>query len=330
MKIELRADLSSSYYILITNYDFRNGRFYDGTSSSATTTSSTYQNYQVELSTLSNSSPSTYEWVDINLQTRYNGSTYSSSNFAGTIDFTVEEYRNGRWESASSSDYYLERNSLSLYNADNGNRRLERFAYFKDIGEFRIIAKINGTEYSGYQTFYVNRRGNADNTYSYNDNSYNTSLTISDVSTNSPARNQRVDVELRLNNSYYTKNRVNFSVEEYRNGSWRSAYTSDYTLDSSSYTFSSSETRIKLSSLISFHTNGEFRLIANLKNGNSAYQNFNINTSSTQNNWNSSNIAVPSNFNYTPAEFKKLQAVYGIWNGIIDSLKKDYPKLRNN
>jgi hypothetical protein len=90
--------------------------------------------------------------------------------------------------------------------------------------------------------------GNYYDSSSYSSSSsYNAKeLFIYSISSSSPSVNQRIDVTLRAiaNNGSIAKNynkRVRIEVQEYRNGSWYSASSSDYDLDRTTYTFSTSD-----------------------------------------------------------------------------------------
>ena len=441
MKVELRAETSNSYSVLVANYDFRNGRFTDGSDSNNRDWNNNYWGYQVDFSSVSTNNPSTDQWIDMTLRVRNTSASYSNY-FNGRVNFTVEEYRNGTWRTASSSDYSLERSSYDFSYSDAGERRLTNFLRFRNNGQYRILAQIDGTNYTAYQTFTV---GNGNNNRW--DNNRSNWVAIDDISTTSPSVDQWISLRVRRDGSYYSSQTVRFEVEEYRDGYWRSAYSSDYDLDRSSYTFYSSESSKSFSSFLKFRKDGEFRLTARLDNGETTTASFyvgrgrNNNTSSQirveksgsslvsagswvdlnltayqrysnsknenyngelsvkvqkkdwyywstasssdydisssyvnfyrsdygrkyltnfirfrnngqykviftdrsdssitdsielsvggsyyDNTWRQNN----NNYNYTNAEYDKLRAVYNIWNGVIASLKRDYPRLRNS
>ncbi len=441
MRVELRADTPSAYSVLVANYDFRNGRFTDGSDSNNRDWNNNYWGYQVDFSSVSTNNPSTDQWIDMTLRVRNTSASYSNY-FNGRVNFTVEEYRNGTWRTASSSDYSLERSSYDFSYSDAGERRLTNFLRFRNNGQYRILAQIDGTNYTAYQTFTV---GNGNNNRW--DNNRSNWVAIDDISTTSPSVDQWISLRVRRDGSYYSSQTVRFEVEEYRDGYWRSAYSSDYDLDRSSYTFYSSESSKSFSSFLKFRKDGEFRLTARLDNGETTTASFyvgrgrNNNTSSqirveksgsssvsagswvdlnltayqrysnTKNeNYNgelsvkvqkkdwyywstasSSDYDISSsyvnfyrsdygrkyltnfirfrnngqykviftdrsdssitdsielsvggsyydntwrqnnnNYNYTNAEYDKLRAVYNIWQGVISTLKRDYPRLRNS
>ena len=441
MKVELRAETSNSYSVLVANYDFRNGRFTDGSDSNNRDWNNNYWGYQVDFSSVSTNNPSTDQWIDMTLRVRNTSASYSNY-FNGRVNFTVEEYRNGTWRTASSSDYSLERSSYDFSYSDAGERRLTNFLRFRNNGQYRILAQIDGTNYTAYQTFTV---GNGNNNRW--DNNRSNWVAIDDISTTSPSVDQWVSLRVRRDGSYYSSQTVRFEVEEYRDWYWRSAYSSDYDLDRSSYTFYSSESSKSFSSFLKFRKDGEFRLTARLDNGETTTASFyvgrgrNNNTSSQlrveksgsssvsagswvdlnltayqrysnsknenyngelsvkvqkkdwyywstasssdydisssyvnfyrsdygrkyltnfirfrnngqykviftdrsdssitdsielsvggsyyDNTWRQNN----NNYNYTNAEYDKLRAVYNIWQGVISTLKRDYPRLRNS
>ncbi len=441
MRVELRADTPNAYSVLVANYDFRNGRFTDGSDSNNRDWNNNYWGYQVDFSSVSTNNPSTDQWIDMTLRVRNTSASYSNY-FNGRVNFTVEEYRNGTWRTASSSDYSLERSSYDFSYSDAGERRLTNFLRFRNNGQYRILAQIDGTNYTAYQTFTV---GNGNNNR-WDNNRINW-VAIDDISTTSPSVDQWVSLRVRRDGSYYSSQTVRFEVEEYRDWYWRSAYSSDYDLDRSSYTFYSSESSKSFSSFLKFRKDGEFRLTARLDNGETTTASFyvgrgrNNNTSSQlrveksgsssvsagswvdlnltayqrysnsknenyngelsvkvqkkdwyywstasssdydisssyvnfyrsdygrkyltnfirfrnngqykviftdrsdssitdsielsvggsyyDNTWRQNN----NNYNYTNAEYDKLRAVYNIWQGVISTLKRDYPRLRNS
>ena len=441
MKVELRADAPNAYSVLVANYDFRNGRFTDGSDSNNRDWNNNYWGYQVDFSSVSTNNPSTDQWIDMTLRVRNTSASYSNY-FNGRVNFTVEEYRNGTWRTASSSDYSLERSSYDFSYSDAGERRLTNFLRFRNNGQYRILAQIDGTNYTAYQTFTV---GNGNNNRW--DNNRSNWVAIDDISTTSPSVDQWISLRVRRDGSYYSSQTVRFEVEEYRDGYWRSAYSSDYDLDRSSYTFYSSESSKSFSSFLKFRKDGEFRLTARLDNGETTTASFYVgrgrnNTTSSQirveksgsssvsagswvdlnltayqrysnsknenyngelsvkvqkkdwyywstasssdydisssyvnfyrsdygrkyltnfirfrnngqykviftdrsdssitdsielsvggsyydNTWRQNN----NNYNYTNAEYDKLRAVYNIWQGVISTLKRDYPRLRNS
>ena len=312
-KIELRADISNYWYELITNYDFRNGSF--STSSSTSSTS----RWISEFYSVSDSTPDRDEWVDITL--RVKNSSYRSSDYDGRVSFRVEEYRNGRWQSASNYDYDLDKTTYYFSSSDRGEVRFNDLVRFRTEGKFRLYAEADGG--SEYTTFTVGR-GDA---YSFSE--YTPEW--KSVSTSRPDKNEWVDMTLTVknNSSNYYDGRVNFRVEEYRNGRWQSASSYDYDLDKTSYYFSSSDRgEVRFNDLVRFRTEGEFRVVGELDSyRQNAYQTFYVNTSSSSS---SSNNYWNSHLNFTDKELSKIRAVAKIWNELMIALERDYPRLRNS
>lgn len=220
MRVELRADTPNAYSVLVANYDFRNGRFTDGSDSNNRDWNNNYWGYQVDFSSVSTNNPSTDQWIDMTLRVRNTSASYSNY-FNGRVNFTVEEYRNGTWRTASSSDYSLERSSYDFSYSDAGERRLTNFLRFRNNGQYRILAQIDGTNYTAYQTFTV---GNGNN--NRRDNKRSNWVAIDDISTTSPSVDQWISLRVRRDGSYYSSQTVRFEVEEYRDGYWRSAKSS--------------------------------------------------------------------------------------------------------
>ena len=65
MKVELRADTPNAYSVLVANYDFRNGRFTDGSDSNNRDWNNNYWGYQVDFSSVSTNNQSTDQWIDM-------------------------------------------------------------------------------------------------------------------------------------------------------------------------------------------------------------------------------------------------------------------------
>lgn len=306
-KLEIRADIGNYWYEMITNYDFRNGRFSSSYSDSSTT--SAYP----EIISVSNSSPKRDERVDLTLRIRGQDNAYTR-----TVKFYVEQLKNWRWERASSYTYDLERSSYSFSSYEKREKSFDRLVKFREEGEFRLYAELDNGQ-STYKTFSVRDGSSYSSRYS--------PKWIS-VSDSSPDRNEWVDMMLRIRNndsySYYT-DRVNFYVEEYRNGRRSSASTYDYQLDRSSYTFSSSDRgEIRLRNFVKFRTEGEFRVIAEL------YAYGNQRTTQMFYVWSSNTSSWYSRHDFTDKELKKIRAVAEIWNEVIIALEKDYPRLRRD
>lgn len=336
-KIEVEADTDEGFSMLVANYDFSRGEFNNGNysdSSSSNNSSQSYQNYQIELSNPSTSNPSTSERIDAIIKVRYNGSSYSYDTFNGRVDLAVEEYRNGRWQSASSADFSLEKSSVYFSSSDRGEIRINRLLSFRNRGEFRLIATINQTNASAYQTFYVNSNGSStNNRRDWNDRRdqdyryANLSLKLDyDSRWYTDERSKTIDAEIRLDDYY--RGTIFFELEEYRNGRWQEASRRDYDFDRTSFYFDGYEKSRKFNALLKiYNRDGNYRLLARTENGKRTTEEIRFSTSSTRN---SRDTQTSTSLNYTNAEFRKLKSVYEIWPSVIQTLKKDYPKLRNH
>lgn len=327
-KVEIEADTNEGFSMLVANYDFSRGEFNTTTSydNNNNNNSQRYQNYQIEVINPGSSNPSTSEQIDAIIKVRYNGSSYYYNNFNGRVDLSLEEYRNGRWQTASSSDYNLERSSIYFNSSDRGEIRVNRLLSFRNKGEFRLVAKINETNASSYTSFYVNSYGYDNNRWDWNNNYHNSevSLRVSYDSTWSRnTRSKEVDVEVRFNNYY--RGRAYFEIEEYSNGRWLAASSRDYDLQNSNYYFDGYERSRNFSNLIRFYNQDKnYRIIVKLDNGSISREEIRFSTSSKHEHNNSSSL------NYSSSEYKKLKAVYELWPQVIKTLKSDYPRLRNS
>ena len=161
-------------------------------------------------------------------------------------------------------------------------------------------------------------------------------MSVYSVSSTNPSTNQWVNVTLRAmaSNWYVASNynkRVRIEVQEYRNGSWRSASSSDYDLDRTYYTFSTSDNGSKtFTSLVRFRTSWEFRLKFTEDNDSSVYWTRTFNVGGSSYYYNSSSSYYYSYGNFSDTELKKIRAVYDIWDNVISALERDYPRLRNS
>lgn len=325
--VEIEANTDEGFSILVANYDFSRGEFSNSSSSDNSNNSSQrYQNYQIELFNPGTSNPSTLEAIDAIIKVRYNGSSYYYDNFNGRVDLSVEEYRNGRWESAYSSDFSLERSSVYFSSSDRGELRINRLLSFKKRGEFRLIAKINETKASAYQTFYINTDGQDRNQH-WDNRAYHyvqPSLRLDYSSRwDRDDRSKEIDVELRL--SDYYRGRAYFELEEYRNGRWQTASSRDYDLRNQSYYFDGYERTRNFDDLIKIYNQDlSYRFVVRLENGNYAREEIRFSTSSRKGNNSTTSL------NYSPSEYQKLKAVYELWPQVIRTLKADYPRLRNS
>lgn len=83
-----------------------------------------------------------------------------------------------------------------------------------------------------------------------------------------------------------------------------------------------------MTNFIRFRNNGQYKVIFTDRSDSSITDSIELSVGGIyyDNTWRQNN----NNYNYTNAEYDKLRAVYNIWNGVIASLKRDYPRLRNS
>ena len=313
-----------------------------GSNDNSSYNSSSYNARELSVYSVSSSNPSTYQWINVTLRALTNNWSVAS-NYNKRVRIEVQEYRNGSWRSASSSDYDLDKTSYTFSTSDNWIKTFNSLVRFRTSWEFRLMF-TEDNDSSVYWSRTINV-GWSSSSSSYS-SSYNAKeLYVYSVSSSNPSTNQWISVTLRAlaSNGSIASNynkRVRIEVQEYRNGSWRSASSSDYDLDRSTYTFSTSDNWVKtFSSLVRFRTNWEFRLKFTEDNDSSVYWTRTINVG-----WYSSSSRYyddyyyddyyrSSNYyygNFTDSELKKIRAIYDIWDNVISSLERDYPRLRNS
>ena len=318
--------------------------FYVDWYNSSSSSSSSYSAREISVYSITPSNPSTYEWVDVSI--RALASNWNvASNYNKRVKIEVQEYRNGSWRTAEFSNYDLDQESYTFSTSDDWRKTFNSLVRFRKTWEYRLKF-TEEYDSSVYWTKTINVDTNWDSYYNnnnyYSSSSYNArELSVYSVSSSNPSTYQWINVTLRaLTNNWsvasnYNK-RVRIEVQEYRNGSWRSASSSDYDLDKTYYTFSTSDNWSKtFNSLVRFRTNGEFRLKFTEDNDSSVYWTRTINVGGSSSsyyyydNYNS-RYYDDSYGNFTSSELKKIRAVYDIWDNVISSLERDYPRLRNS
>ena len=318
-----------------TNWDsyYNNNNYYS---------SSSYNARELSVYSVSSSNPSTYQWINVTLRALTNNWSVAS-NYNKRVRIEVQEYRNGSWRSASSSDYDLDKTYYTFSTSDNWSKTFNSLVRFRTSGEFRLKF-TEDNDSSVYWTRTINVGWSSSYNNYYSSSSYNArELSVYSISSTNPSRNQWINVTLRALTSNWSvagnyNKRVRIEVQEYRNGSWRSASSSDYDLDRTYYTFSTSDNWSKtFNSLVRFRTNGEFRLKFTEDNDSSVYWTRTINVGGSSSsyyyydNYNYNSRYYDDSYgNFTSSELKKIRAVYDIWDNVISSLERDYPRLRNS
>lgn len=232
----------------------------------------------------------------------------------------------------------MDRSQYVFSSVDRGERKFAGLVRFKSAGEFRILAKSDAAHSTASYTFYVS--GSSDN--NWNPPRY-AQVRIESVSDRSPDTHEWVDVALRLENEGAGDRRVEFRVEQYVDGRWRSAYSSDYELARSSYYFSSAESFRRFSSLLKFRTRGEYRLVVDMDRGNTDYQVFTVNYDHNdrwdthRNDSNPGSISIYSLSPSQPARYEWVDMTLKVYDraGYLDerytnSIRLDVDKLEGN
>ena len=257
--------------------------------------SSSSSNSTLEIS-VSPSSPDTYEWIKVTIETdddytdkvyfsklQYRSSSSSSwSNISRTSSTYVSDY-----SSAWSNGYY------KMTSSDDGEATLKNLVKFKKSGYYKIyVEDTDGNE--DYIQIYVDN---------YNWNSSNT-LEIS-VSPSSPDTYEWVKLNITTDDDYIGK--INFSKFQYRSSSsssWSnisrtsSTYVSDYSSTRSNGYYkmtSSDDGEATLKNLVKFKKSGYYRIYFEDSDGNESYVQINVDeddeSSSNENN-NDSNLSL--------------------------------------
>ena len=297
-------------------------------------TSSSSKSYEPEITWVSDSYPDEWEWVDVTVAVRNN---WSRSNYTWKVSFSVQKYKNSRWTSASSSDYSLDRTSYTFTSSDDWEVTFRDFVRFRNSWEYRLVVELSSNWKSDYEEFDVDYYGRYDDDYYYNDRYYSAdSLSIYSVSPSSPSVGEWVDVSVRVYDRYnsivkdYTW-KINFEVQIYKNGSWKSASSSYYTLDRNYYTFSRSDNWKKtFSSLIKFKEEWRYRLKAYASNNSSIYWTKEIDVDYYSSSSSRSSSSSSKSSWFTSRQLEKIRAISDIWSEVITSLERDYPNLRRN
>ena len=325
---------SSVYGTKTINVDYTSDNYYNNYNNYSS--SSSYNAKELSVYSISSTNPSTYQWVNVTLRALTNNWSVAS-NYNKRVRIEVQEYRNGTWRSASSSDYDLDKTYYTFSTSDNGSKTFNSLVRFRTSWEFRLkFTEDNDSSVYGTRTINVGYSNSYNSSSNYSSSYSARELSVYSVSSTNPSTNQWVNVTLRAmaSNWYVASNynkRVRIEVQEYRNGSWRSASSSDYDLDRTYYTFSTSDNGSKtFTSLVRFRTSWEFRLKFTEDNDSSVYGTRTFNVGGSSYYYNSSSRYYYSYGNFSDNELKKIRAVYDIWDNVISALERDYPRLRNS
>lgn len=283
-------------------------------------------NYRI-IPSASYSNPNTNQYINVTLNARYNNNNNTATDYRGTVDFSVQ-YRSSNSssrQSASSSNYDLDRSSYTFTSNNNGSVTLNSLLRFYNNGQYRLVIR----DYNNNITEYIEFSVGGTNT-SWTRGTFN-NFGIS-ASRSNPARNESVNVTVQARDSSnrrvedYTRN-ISFSVQSRssNNSSRQSASSSNYYLNRSSYTFSWSDYgSVTLNNLVEFSSNGEYRLVVQDSwNNIVGYYIFNVGGTSNNNNGN-------SNQWFSTTQMNQVQGIYNLRPTLVADLKDKYPRLRNN
>ncbi len=320
------------------SYDFNNGGwgnnwYYDNTNNNNYYSNGNLSNFLV---TTNDSSPSTYQYVNLNISAR-NSSNATITDFSDTVNFKVYygHANTSSWTQTTSSSYYTMSSDYNTYgydfsSYDHGYISLSNFIQFKNSSYDYKVRVYDANNSSIYKEiiFYVN--GN-NSSYS-NSNLSNFYITTDDTT---PTLNQYIDltVKARDSSNYTVSNytdSINFKV--YYKASTSSVWTqttssSYYTMSylyTNGYDFSSSDYGIaQLTSFIRFNKNNyQYKVRVYAENNTSIYKEitFTVGSSSSYSNING----------FTSAQLSTVQSIYDRWNDVITALESSYPILRNS
>lgn len=277
----------------------------------------------------SQTSPTTNQYINVTLNARYNNNNNTATDYRGTVDFSVQYRSNNSSsrQSASSSNYDLDRSSYTFTSNNNGSVTLNSLLRFYNNGQYRLVIRDYNNNITEYIEFSVG--GNNSSWIRGTFNNFGIS-----ASRSNPARNESVNitVQARDNNNRrvedYTRN-VSFVVQSRssNSSSRQNASSSSYYLNRSSYTFSSNDYgSATLNNLVEFSNNGEYRLVVqDTWNNVVGYYTFNVGGTSNSNNNNWSN-----NPGFTTTQMNQVQWIYNLRPTLISDLEDNYPRLRTN
>lgn len=156
-------------------------------------------------------------------------------------------------------------------------------------------------------------------------------LELRSFSPSSPRVGDWIDLRVRALDRHGNRVRdyratLDIEVEEYRNGSWKPAYSSDFSLDQHRISFSSSDRGEKtFSDLIKFKSSGEFRIRLVDRS------HYALSTSRELRVYGTSEyVRNKGTLNFTSKELSKIRAVAEIWKEVMIALERDYPRLRRS
>ena len=260
--------------------NFKNGTW--GSSSnvvSSSSSSSSSSNSKIELSTNRNS-PSTSQYVNLTIDTstKYTGKVYLSAKYRSSSSASRSTISNTSTTYFSDYSDEWDNGYYKMTSSDKGEVTLKNLVKFKKSGYYRIyVEDTDGNE--SYIQFSVDK-----------DSSTNNDLEIS-ASPSSPDTYEWVKVTIETDDDYTGK--INFSKLQYKSSSsssWSSisrtsgTYVSDYSSEWSNWYYkmtSSDDWYVTLKNLVKFKKSGYYRIYIEDTDGNDAYVQINVDTSSS-------------------------------------------------
>ena len=211
--------------------------------------------------TASPSDPDKNEWIDVTVKAMDGSSTDTS--YRGTVKFKVERKSGSSWTTASSSLYEISTTSYKFTSSNAGRKTFTDLIRFKDDSyDYRLtIYDYNDNSLKAYKIFSLDGNDN---------NGDIEELAITSVSPSDPDEDEWVDVtvEARDDNEDTVENytsKIKFKVEtrDDSNDERETASSSDYELDLTTYTFTTSDDgKHKFTDLVRFLDDTEdYRLV---------------------------------------------------------------------
>jgi hypothetical protein len=274
------------------------------------------------------SDPREDESVDLYIEAldRYNDTV---EDYRGTVDFEIE-YRSSSSSSrrsASSSLYDLDMDDYEFRSSDDGQARISnlvRFLY--DEYDYRLRVEDRDENVEGYVYFCFR-----DNDCEDDDEDDIDDFDLS-ASPSLPDEDESIDITIEALDRYNDtiedyRGTVDFAVE-YRSSSSssrRSASSSLYDLDMDDYEFASSDDgEVILRDLLRLRDDRyDYRLVVEDRDENvDAYLYFCLENNNCDDD--------DDNDDFSSREISTIEAIYNVWNSVIDELEDSYIALRND
>ena len=274
------------------------------------------------------SSPDTYEWVKLTIET--------GDDYVGKVNFSKFQYRSSSsssWTNISrTSSTYVSDYSTAWSNgyykmtsSDDGEAILKNLVKFKKSGYYRIyVEDVDGNE--SYVQISVDTSSSS-----------NSSDDI-ELSTNrkSPTTSQYVSLTIETDDDYIGKLYLTAKYRSSSSSSWSnisntsSTYFTDYSdeWEDGYYKMKSSDDgEVTLSNLVKFRKNGYYRIYVEDTDGNESYIQFNVGDIDDDDDDYSSSTKVSG---FSSTEVEKIKTVYKNWNSMVAEMQRKYPSLKKD